>query len=116
MQYMLLIHMDEAAMAAPKPESGYEMSAPYTAYNEALKKAGALIGGERLAPSASAAIVKVRGDRTEVLDGPFADTKEQLGGYYLIDAPDLDAAVKWAARCPGAARGTVEVRQVWQAG
>ena len=61
-----------------------------------------------------ATVVKVRDDKTEVLDGPFADTKEQLAGFYIIEAPDMDAAIKWAARCPGAGHGTVEVRPVWQ--
>lgn len=114
MQYMLLIHMDEAAMAGATPEQAYEMGAPYMAYNEALKKAGAMVSGDRLTPSRTGAVVTVRDDRTEVADGPFADTKEQLGGYYIIEAADMEAAVKWAARCPGAARGSVEVRQVWQ--
>ena len=57
--------------------------------------------------------MRVKGGKTEVLDGPYADTKEQLGGYYLIDVPDLDAALSWAARCPTAANGTIEVRAIW---
>lgn len=118
MQYMLLIHMDEAKMAAAAagltPEQSYEMGQPYMAYNDALKKAGAMVAGDRLTPSSSATVVRVRGDKTEVLDGPFADTKEQLGGYYIIEASDLDAAIQWAARCPGATNGTMEVRPIWQ--
>lgn len=116
MQYMLLIHVDEAAMAAAPADKAYEMAAPYMAYNEALIKAGAMVGGERLTPSATGNVIRVRGDRTEVLDGPFAATKEQLGGYYIIEAPDLDAAIAWAARCPGASTGSVEVRQIWSRG
>lgn len=118
MQYMLLIHVDEAAMAAAAaaatPDQAYQMAQPYMAYNEALKKAGAMIMGDRLTPSSSTTVVRVRADKTEVLDGPFADTKEQLGGYYIIEAPDLDAAIDWAARCPGAQNGTIEVRPIWQ--
>ena len=113
MQYMLLIHVDEAAMASATPEEAYKMSSPYMAYNEALIKAGAMVSGERLRPATAATIVKVRNDKTEVLDGPFADTKEQLAGFYIVEAADMDAAIKWAARCPGAAHGTIEVRPVW---
>lgn len=122
MQYMLLIHVDEAAMAAAAGAAGqtagdtYQMSQPYLAYNEALRKAGAFVGGDRLAPSASTTIVRVRGEKTEVLDGPFADTKEQLGGYYIIEAEDLDAAIRWAARCPAAQNCPIEVRPILKAG
>jgi hypothetical protein len=112
MQYMLLIHVDEGPYATATPEQAAQMSAPYAAYNRALEQAGALVSGERLAPSRAATRVRVRNDKTEVLDGPFADTKEQLGGFYIVEAPDLDSALKWAARCPGAAHGTVEVRAI----
>jgi hypothetical protein len=112
MQYMLLIHTDEAPFAKATPEQAAQMSAPYMAYNEALMKAGAMVSGERLASSSSATQVRVRSDKTEVLDGPFADTKEQLAGFYIIEAADQDAALKWAARCPGASHGTVEVRAI----
>ena len=76
-------------------------------------KAGVVLGGNRLRPTSEATTVRVKGGKTEVLDGPYADTKEQLGGYYLIDVPDLDAALSWAARCPTAANGTIEVRAIW---
>ena len=112
MQYMLLIHVDETSFASVPPEKQAEMSAPYAAYNQALERAGALVAGERLAPSRSATTVKVRNEKTQVLDGPFADTKEQLAGFYIVEAPDLDGALKWAARCPGAAHGTIEVRAI----
>ena len=113
MKYMLLINAEETAADHVDAETMRQMSAPYAAYNEALIKAGAMVSGERLRPSSTGTLVRVRGDRTEVLDGPFADTKEQLGGFYVIEAPDLDAAIAWAARCPGAARGTMEVRPIW---
>jgi hypothetical protein len=89
------------------------MSAAYGAYTEAMKKAGVFVGGERLRPTASATSVRVAGGKTNVLDGPYADTKEQLGGYYMIEVPDMDAAISWASRCPGAGTGTMEVRPVW---
>ena len=76
-------------------------------------KAGVLHGGNRLQPTATATTVRLADGKTQVLDGPYADTKEQLGGYYLIEAPDLDAALAWAARCPRAGHGIVEVRPVW---
>jgi hypothetical protein len=116
MQYMLLIHLDDAPFIAATDQQRHQMTAPYAAYNEALIKAGAMVSGERLRPASMSTVVRVRGEKTEVLDGPFADTKEQLGGFYIVDAPDLDGAIAWAARCPGASHGTVEVRPVWPMG
>ncbi|WP_274626607.1 YciI family protein [Arvimicrobium flavum] len=113
MQYILLIHGDETPFATATPDMTTKMSASYAAYSQALVEAGAMVSGERLKPSSTATVVRVRNDRTEVLDGPFADTKEQLGGFYIIEAPDLDAALGWAARCPGASHGAIEVRPVW---
>ena len=113
MNYMLLIYGNEASMLAADKETAGQMIAAYTAYSEAMKKAGILVGANRLRPTASASTVRVADGKTKVLDGPYAETKEQLGGYYLIDVPDLDAALSWAARCPGASRGTVEVRPIW---
>lgn len=113
MQYMLLLHHDDTPFVEASSQEREKMSAPYMAYNEALIKAGAMVSGERLRGASSATVVRVRNDKTEVLDGPFAATKEQLGGFYIIEAPDLDAAIGWAARCPSAAFGTVEVRPIW---
>jgi hypothetical protein len=110
MEYLLLIYGEEAKMQAPNPER----MAAYVAYTEALKQAGVLRGGNRLQPVASATTVRSRNGRPSVLDGPFAETKEQLGGYYLIDVPDLDAALGWASRCPGASLGAIEVRPLWK--
>jgi len=113
MEYLLLLHADEAGwtkMSKEQQEQGY---AAYMAYGEALKKAGALKGSNRLQPVSAATTVRVTNGKQQVLDGPYAESKEQLGGYYLIDAPDLDAAIAWAARCPGASHGTIEVRPVW---
>ncbi|KQX40158.1 hypothetical protein ASD04_05835 [Devosia sp. Root436] len=114
MKFMLLIYGDEAAATAATPADTRVMSPDYTAYNEALIKAGALLAGNRLRPTADATSVRVRNGKTELLDGPYAETKEQFGGYYLIEAPDLDTARDWASKCPSAKTGTVEVRPVWQ--
>lgn len=87
--------------------------AAYMAYSQALTAAGALVGSNRLQPIANSTTVRNTNGKPQVLDGPYADSKEQLGGYFLIDVPDLDAALSWAARCPGANHGVVEVRPVW---
>ena len=113
MQYMLMIYGNEAGMQAAPKEAVTQMSAAYAAYTEAMVKAGILKAGDRLRPSSDATTVRVNGGKNQVLDGPYADTKEQLGGYYLIDVPDLDAALSWAARCPGASDGVIEVRPLW---
>ena len=72
-----------------------------------------MVGADRLQPVATATTVRVANGKTTVLDGPYAETKEQLGGYYIVDVPDLDAALSWAARCPAASHGAVEVRPIW---
>ncbi|QNI34553.1 YciI family protein [Alloacidobacterium dinghuense] len=116
MQYLLLLYANESGwdqMTSEQQQQGY---AAYMAYTEALKAAGALKGSNRLRPTATATTVRANNGKSQVLNGPYADTKEQLGGYYLIDAPDLDAALAWAARCPGSGHGTVEVRPVWEMG
>jgi hypothetical protein len=114
MNYMLLIYSDEAARKNTSEAEMGQMIAAYTAYSEAIGKAGILVSADRLRPAASATTVRVADGKTQVLNGPYAETKEQLGGYYLIDVPDLDAALSWAARCPGASYGTIEVRPIWQ--
>jgi hypothetical protein len=82
----------------------------YQAYTKALHEAGVMAGGAALQPPQAAGTVRRRGEKRHVQDGPFADTKEQLGGCYVIDVPDLDQALEWASRCPAAATGAVEVR------
>ena len=113
MQYLLMIYGNEAGMQAASKDQVTQMSAAYMAYTEAMKQAGVIRGGERLRPTSEATTVRVKNGKTEVLDGPYADTKEQLGGYFMIDVPDLDAALAWAAKCPGASMGTMEVRPIW---
>ncbi|HTW27095.1 MAG TPA: YciI family protein [Acetobacteraceae bacterium] len=113
MQYMLLISGDEARMEAASEADTSRTVAAYAAYSEAMREAGIMRGGNRLRPTAAATTVRVRDGKTEVLNGPYAETREQLGGYFLIEVPDLDAALTWAARCPGAAYGSIEVRPIW---
>ncbi len=113
MQYLLLIYSDEAAMAAASEAQKGQMTAAYGAYTEAMAKAGVLVAGNRLRPASTATTVRSPGGNTQVLDGPYAETKEQLGGYYIIEAPDLDAALSWAEKCPGATGGAIEVRPIW---
>jgi hypothetical protein len=113
MEYLLMIYGEEGMWEKMTPEQQQQGMAAYMAYSEALKTAGVLKGSNRLRPTTSATTVRPVNGKTQVLDGPFADTKEQLGGYYLIEAPDLDAALKWAAKCPAASHGAVEVRAVW---
>lgn len=108
MRYMMLIHHDDAALAnAPQKE----LWADYAAFNEALAKAGGhSSAGERLQPSSAATTVRVTGGKTDVLDGPYADTKEQLAGYFMLEVADLDEAIAWARRCPSARYGSIEIR------
>ena len=113
MEYMLLIHSDPAVLQAMRDAERSTSLAAYGAYTEALQKAGVLRGGNRLRTADTATTVRLRDGKTEVLNGPFIETREQLGGYYLIDVADLDAALDWAARCPGASHGAVEVRPIW---
>src|SRR3954463_5618401 len=113
MKYMLMVLADEQAFQALDQATAAKMVAPYAAYTEALKEAGIMKGAERLRPTASATTVRVSDGKTQVLNGPYAETKEQLGGYFLIDVPDLDAAISWAARCPASVHGTVEIRPLW---
>lgn len=110
MEYMILIYGDESAWPNLTEDQLKAMYAEYGAYTQELVKAGVMRAGSALKPVVTATTVRVRGGKVINTDGPFAETKEQLGGYYLIDVPDLDAAVKWAGKCPGAKNGSCEVR------
>jgi hypothetical protein len=112
MQYMLLIYGEESMWAALPPAKISEEMGAYFAYTEELAKSGKLKSGDELQPVATAKTVSLMGGKHSVIDGPFADTKEALGGYYLIEAESIDEAVTWAAKCPGARYGRVEVRPV----
>jgi hypothetical protein len=113
MQYLMLIHIDEAALAAARQTDAQAVSAAYGAYTVAMRDAGVLRGGERLHPASNGAIVRNKGGKTSVVNGPYSEAKEQLGGYYVIEAADLDAAIAWASRCPGTTMGAIEVRPIW---
>jgi hypothetical protein len=113
MQYLLLIYTNEKAMLSAPKEAASQMMGAYAAYTEAMKNSGAWLASNRLRPTSEATTVRNPDGRKSVLNGPFAETKEQLAGFYLIEAPDLDGALSWAARCPGAAHGSIEVRPVW---
>ena len=113
MEYLLMIYGEEGRWSKMTEAQQKEGMAAFMAYTEALRKAGALVGSNRLRDVSSASTVQVINGKTQVTDGPFADTKEQLGGYYLIEAKDLDGAISWAAKCPGAMFGKIEVRPVW---
>lgn len=112
MQYMLMIVGDADITAQAPPEDMKNLFGAYMAYTRAMREAGVMIAGDPLHPASTATTVRVRDGKTQVLDGPFAESKEQLGGYYLIEAPDLDTALSWAERCPGAQYGAIEVRPV----
>jgi len=107
MRYMMLIHHDEPALAAADQRQLWQ---DYAAFNEALSKAAGASSGERLEPSASATTVRTIGDKTDVLDGPYADTKEQFAGYFFVEAGSLEEAVAWARRCPSSRYGSIEIR------
>jgi hypothetical protein len=115
MQYILMLYVNEAGWPKLTKAEQEQGMAAYNAYTEALTKSGALAGSGRLQPSANATTVRVANGKPQVLDGPYADSKEQFGGYYIIDVPDLDAALSWASRCPAANHGVVEVRPLWAA-
>jgi hypothetical protein len=113
MQYLLMLYSEEGGWNKLTKEQQEQGMAAYRAYTEALQKAGVLKGSNRLQPTSTATTVRLANGKPHVLDGPYVESKEQIGGYYLIDVADLDAAISWAARCPGAGHGTVEVRPVW---
>ncbi len=114
MKYILMTWVNENGWSKMTKTEQEQGAAAYMAYGEALKKAGALAGSNRLQPTSAATTVRIANGKSQVLDGPYVDTKEQLGGYFLIDVPDLDSAISWAARCPAAGHGVVEVRPIWE--
>ena len=110
MEYMILIYADEKAWAGMDEAQLKAAYGEYMAYTQELMQAGVLRAGSELKPVATATTVRVRGGKVLATDGPFAETKEQLGGYYLVDVADNDEAIRWASKCPGARHGTCEVR------
>jgi hypothetical protein len=113
MQYILLIYGEESLWAKLTPEQLSAEMGAYMAYTQDLAKAGVLVAGDELQPVATAKTISVEsGGKQKVVDGPFAETKETLGGYYLIKAETQEDALAWAAKCPGAKYGRIEVRPV----
>lgn len=107
MRYAIVVYDSEAGMEARKEP---QFVAAYAAYVKALSEAGVLLAGAGLVSAATATTLRMKDGKRLVQDGPYADTKEELGGFLLIDVPDLDKALEWAARCPSAATGVIEVR------
>lgn len=112
MKYILMDYVNEAGWPKLTKAEKEQWLGAYIAYTEAMAKAGVLRGSQGLQPTSAAATVRVVNGKTQVLDGPYADSKEQLGGFRIIDVADLDAALSWAARCPTALHGVVEVRPI----
>jgi hypothetical protein len=112
MRYLLMICTDETGVADPAEESA--MMADYEAFGGEMGQRGVLQGGERLRPTTDATTVQVRNGEVLTSDGPFAETKEQIGGYFVVDCKDLDEAIEVASKIPNARNGTIEVRPIWE--
>ena len=110
MKYTLFLYNDEAQMAKAPAPALQQVKAAFEAYTQSLKDAGIFITTDWLRPSSTATTLSVRDGNRRIQDGPYAASKEQLGGYYVIEVPSLDEALKWAERCPAAQRGLIEVR------
>jgi len=113
MKYALLIYGDESAQASTPEEQMAQVMKEYMEFTAAINESGHNLGGEALDSTSTATTVRVRDGETLVTDGPFAETKEALGGFYLIEAADLDQATEIAARLPGSWYGSVEIRPLW---
>jgi hypothetical protein len=114
MRYAMLICVDEKWMASLDETEESAILAGYGQFMEEMNERGVLQGGERLRPTSDATTVRVRDGETLTTDGPFAETKEQVGGYFIVDCKDLDEAIEIAAKIPGTAYGSVEVRPIWE--
>jgi hypothetical protein len=112
MRYLMLIYGGEAAMEDASPEERDASMAEWFTYTRQMGEAGVMVAGDALMPTRTATSVRVRDGKDLVTDGPFAETKETLGGYYLMEVPSVDEAIAWAKRCPGAAYGTIELRPI----
>jgi hypothetical protein len=112
MKYLLLIYSDETQWATMSEAEGQEVMSEYMKYTNDINKSGNYLGGDALQPVATATSVRVRDGKRLTTDGPFAETREQLGGFYLVEAKDLDEAIDLAARIPSARVGTIEVRPI----
>jgi hypothetical protein len=113
MKYLMLIYGSEAGMAQVPPDRMQAVVSAYGAFTTEVKEKKAWLAGERLSPTSTATTVRVREGKTVTTDGPFAETHEQLAGFYMLECRDLDEALDYAAKIPGAAHGSIEVRPVW---
>jgi hypothetical protein len=113
MQYLLMIYQNEVEYAKNDAATSQKMLAEYGSFTQSIIQSGNFKAGDRLQPTTTATTVRVRDGKTLTTDGPFAETREQLGGYYLVEAKDLDTAISIAARIPGARIGSIEVRPIW---
>jgi len=113
MQYLLMIYQNEAEYGKIDPATLQKVMEEYGAFTQSIIQSGNFKAGDRLRNTDTATTVRVRDGKTLTTDGPFAETREQLGGYYLVEAKDLDAALAIAARIPGARYGSIEVRPIW---
>jgi len=113
MRYAMLICADESAIQALSPAEAESMLGQYAKFGEEMTKRGVMQGGERLRFTTDATTVQVRDGEVITSDGPFAETKEQIGGFYLVDCKDLDEAIEIASKIPGASVGSIEVRPIW---
>ncbi len=114
MQYLLMIAVDERKGSQTPEDAGHEISPEYEAFAKEMTERGVLRGGNRLRLTSDATTVRVRNGEVLATDGPFAETKEQLAGYFLVECKDLDEAIEVAALIPGARDGSVEVRPIWE--
>ena len=113
MQYLLMIYSNQAEYAKLDAATSKKVLEEYGAFTQSIIQSGNFKAGDRLQPTTTATTVRVREGKMLTTDGPFAETREQLGGYYLVEAKDLDAAIGIAARIPGARFGSIEVRPIW---
>ncbi|MCZ6835025.1 MAG: YciI family protein [Planctomycetota bacterium] len=114
MRYLLLIYSDESVYPTMSEEDMGKLMAEYGEFTQALETSGVMVGADRLQPTHTATTVRIRDGETLTTDGPFAETKEQFGGYYTVDVENLDDAIAWAAKIPTSKYGSIEVRPIWE--
>ena len=114
MKYLLMIYTNETTDQSATPEQQAAVMEAYNAFSREITTSGAFVAGEALQPTSTATTLQVRNGKTTTTDGPYAETKEQLGGYYLLNCKDLNEALGWAAKIPGAGFGSIEVRPIWE--
>jgi hypothetical protein len=114
MKYLCLIYSDQVQWAKMPKEEWEKVSAEYFAYTDSIQKSGHYLGGNALQPTNTATTVRLRNGKLSTTDGPFAETKEQLGGYYLVESKDLNEAIQLASKIPGARFGSIEVRPIME--